>query len=78
MGKKKTNGQRPEPKPIPVQIEMTDVDAENLIAFGNRANMTGAEADVWFLLKQQIGGAIIAARQGIERGPEIIAPAHVE
>lgn len=63
----KTNGAKPQPTPINVAVHCTDIDVENMIAFGNRANMTGAEADVWFMLKQILGGVLIEARQGIQK-----------
>lgn len=36
-------------------MELTNDDLQNMIAFGNRADMKGAEADTWFFLKQKLG-----------------------
>lgn len=35
-------------------VPLTDSDLTNLVAFGNRASMTGAEADTWVELKQRL------------------------
>ncbi len=36
---------------------LTENDLKNLIAFGNRADMKGAEADTWVDLKQRLAQA---------------------
>lgn len=47
-------------------LELNDVDVENLIAFGNRAQMSGAEAEVWVRLKMGLIDALEAARAGAD------------
>lgn len=37
-----------------ITVTLTDDDLANLVAFGNRAQMNGAEADTWVALKQRL------------------------
>tara|TARA_R110000868_G_scaffold86581_1_gene242796 strand:+ start:54 stop:260 length:207 start_codon:yes stop_codon:yes gene_type:complete len=41
-------------------INLTIAELENLIALGNRAQMTGVEADTWVALKYKIAEAVDA------------------
>jgi hypothetical protein len=44
---------------------MTNDDLANIIAFGNRASMTGAEADTWVELKRKLFATLARAEQGL-------------
>lgn len=44
--------------PTTILIPLSEADAANLIAFGNRASMSGAEADTWVDLKNRIVSAV--------------------
>lgn len=46
-------GQNPT-EPNPVRLTLTIDDVRNLIAFGNRAQMSGVEADGWVALKHKV------------------------
>lgn len=51
------------PEPVTVQLTISEDDASNLVAFGNRASMSGVEADTWVDLKRRIGAAVRQARE---------------
>lgn len=55
-----------------VQITLTNHDIANLIAFGNRAQMNGHEADTWVYLKHNLVAALQAGEQA--SGPGIVIP----
>lgn len=43
-----------EPEKIEIRLTLTIDDCKNLVAFGNRAQMSGAEADLWVSLKHRL------------------------
>ena len=43
-----------EQNPTTVTLNLTPDDVRNLVAFGNRATMKGAEADLWVKLKVKV------------------------
>lgn len=46
--------------------QLTNEDLQNMIAFGNRAQMQGKEADTWFFLKQKLGTELTTRLQAAE------------
>lgn len=44
-----------------VPIPLTKSDIQNLIAFGNRSQMSGQEAEIWVELKHRLAQAYDAA-----------------
>lgn len=65
-----------EPPTIQAQVPLSNHDLANLIAFGNRASMSGAEADTWVELKTRLITALAAADEEaakplIETGEDI-------
>lgn len=55
MAKQGQNGTDQQSKPtIVCELTITNHDIENLIAFGNRAQMTGLEAGLWVELRSNL------------------------
>lgn len=54
----------------PVTLTIDQRDIQNIIAFGNRATMTGAEADTWAELKQRLARIAQEAAQERDEGRE--------
>ena len=52
------------PEVIPVSLTLTNHDIQNIVAFGNRAHMTGQEADTWVDLKIRLSMAVEQAEHG--------------
>ncbi len=48
-----------------ILVPLTENDIVNIVAFGNRANMKGAEADTWVELKNRL----VEATREKEREP---------
>jgi len=46
-----------------VTLTLTMDEIRNLVAFGNRSEMRGAEADTWVALKQTIAQAVADANK---------------
>jgi hypothetical protein len=57
---------------VTVEVRMTNDDLANIIAFGNRASMTGAEADTWVELKRKLFATLAHAEQSLVE--ELVGP----
>lgn len=54
-----------------INLTLTLDDVRNVIAFGNRAEMRGAEADTWVALKQKFAEAVREANEPREEKPSL-------
>lgn len=58
-----------------ITLQLTAEEANNLIAFGNRATMTGAEADTWVDLKKKVA-LQVETQKDARRRAQMIAASH--
>jgi hypothetical protein len=70
----KANGTAPEKPTILCELTITNHDIENLIAFGNRAQMTGLEAGLWIELRSNLVGVLEQAHAAPDSGADLIVP----
>jgi hypothetical protein len=70
---KEQNSAEAEPT-VRVQITLSNHDIANLIAFGNRAQMNGQEADTWVYLKHNLVAALESADKAGDPGIVIPEP----
>ena len=64
----------PTEKEPTLSIQLTTTDCQNFVAFGNRATMSGKEADTWVALKMKLLHQVQDAQTAAQEKPQDRAP----